>query len=198
MKLKLFLLLLSGLVLSCSSQKDKAVDDVNAEMQSSGTDVKSESFYALSLPSLDNSETIDFKSFKGKKVLLVNVASKCGYTGQYEGLESLYEQYSDKLVVLGLPCNQFMGQEPGTNEEIATFCKNTYGVKFPMTTKIDVKGKDQHLVYQWLTQKENNGVADYEVSWNFNKFLVDEEGNLVAYFGSKVKPLDSDITDYLK
>ena len=136
-------------------------------------------------------------NYKGKKILVVNVASKCGYTYQYEGLEKLYEANKDKLVIIGLPCNQFLGQEPGGAEEIAKFCSLTYGVSFPMTEKVDVIGNNQHPIYSWLTSKETNGKEDYKVSWNFNKFLLDENGKLIAYFGSKTKPMSSEITDLL-
>lgn len=145
-------------------------------------------FHELSIKSLDGKNTINFANFKGKKVLCVNTASACGYTGQYEGLQKLSEKYKDKLVVIGFPCNQFGAQESGSSEEISTFCKKNYGVTFPLSEKIDVKGAKQHPVYQWLCQKSNNGVGDYEVKWNFNKFLVDEQGNLKAYFPSSVKP----------
>ncbi len=159
--------------------------------------VAGKSFYDLSIKSLDGKKTINFKDFKGKKVLLVNTASKCGYTPQYDGLQKLQERYKDKLIVIGLPCNQFLGQEPGTADEIGAFCQKNYGVTFQMTEKIDVKGKGQHPVYQWLCQKENNGVQDVTVGWNFGKFLIDEKGNYVAYFPSKVDPLSAEITSKL-
>jgi glutathione peroxidase len=145
-------------------------------------------FYELSIKSLDGKKTINFADFKGKKILCVNTASECGYTKQYEGLQVLSEKYKGKLVVIGFPCNQFGGQEPGSTEEISTFCKKNYGVTFPLTEKIDVKGTKQHPVYQWLCQKSNNGLGDYEVKWNFNKFLINESGKLVAYYPSSVKP----------
>lgn len=160
--------------------------------------VKGKGFYDLSILSLDGKSTIDFSQFKGKKVLCVNVASKCGYTPQYEGLEKLYEANKEKLVIIGFPCNQFMYQESGSPEEIATFCKKNYGVTFPLTTKIDVKGKNQHAVYQWLTNEENNGVKDVEVKWNFGKFLIDENGKFVEYFPSGTEPLSDEIAKYLK
>ncbi|RYD74123.1 MAG: glutathione peroxidase, partial [Sphingobacteriales bacterium] len=131
---------------------------------------------------------IDFSTYKGKKILIVNTASKCGYTPQYKELEALYQQYKDKLVIVGFPANNFMSQEPGTNADIAAFCEKNYGVTFPMAAKISVKGNDIAPLYQWLTQKSQNGVLDAEVKWNFNKFLIDEKGNLLAYFPSKVTP----------
>lgn len=142
-------------------------------------------------------ESLDLATFKGKKILIVNTASKCGFTPQYEDLEKLYETYNDQLVVIGFPANNFMNQEPGSNEEIAEFCERNYGVSFPMSEKISVKGKDMEPIYQWLTKKEYNGVKDSKIKWNFNKFLIDENGNLMEYFGSSVKPMSSEITKYL-
>ena len=155
------------------------------------------SIYQFSVPGLEGN-TIDFASFKGKKILIVNTASKCGYTPQYEGLEKVYEQYKDKLVIIGFPCNQFGGQEAGTNEEIADFCKKNYGVSFPLADKIDVKGSNAAPIYQWLTQKSKNGILDASISWNFNKFLIDENGKMMAYFPSNVKPDSESILSYLK
>lgn len=137
---------------------------------------------------------IDFSDFKGKKILCVNVASKCGFTPQYEALQKLHEKYSDQLVIIGFPCNQFMNQEPGTNEEIATFCKKNYGVEFLITEKIDVKGANQHPIYEWLTNKSLNGKMDSKVKWNFQKYLIDEKGQLLEVFGSNVDPMDDEIT----
>lgn len=155
------------------------------------------SFYDLTINSIDGKE-MHMSDFKGKYVLCVNVASKCGYTPQYEDLEKLYEQYQGKLVIVGFPCNQFLGQEPGTSEEIVSFCQKNYGVTFPLTEKIDVKGKNQHGVYQWLTQKSLNGVADGNVKWNFHKFLISPEGKWLAEFPSGVKPLDTELTSLIK
>ena len=155
------------------------------------------SFYDLTINSIDGKE-MHMSDFKGKYVLCVNVASKCGYTPQYEDLEKLYEQYQGKLVIVGFPCNQFLGQEPGTSEEIVSFCQKNYGVTFPLTEKIDVKGKNQHGVYQWLTQKSLNGVADGNVKWNFHKFLISPEGEWLAEFPSGVKPVDTELTSLIK
>jgi glutathione peroxidase len=146
----------------------------------------------LSLASLDG-KPIDFTQFKGKKILFVNTASKCGYTGQYADLEKLHQTYGDKVVVIGLPCNQFGGQEPGSAEEIGAFCQKNYGVSFLITEKIDVKGENQHPLYAWLTKEELNGLINIEVKWNFNKFLVNENGVLTHYFGSNTKPMDPEI-----
>lgn len=137
-------------------------------------------------------------SLKGKKIMIVNVASECGYTPQYKDLQKLYAEYKDKgLVILGFPCNQFAGQEPGTNDEIQSFCEKNYGVTFPLFSKIQVSGKGQHPIYQWLTKKELNGVEDSEVSWNFNKYLVDGDGHYVKHLKSGVKPDDAAIIDWL-
>lgn len=156
------------------------------------------SIYDFQIEALDSDEIIDLADYKGKKMLLVNVASKCGYTPQYTDLQKLYETYQDRLVIIGFPCNQFLFQESGSEEEIATFCQKNYGVTFPMTTKIKVKGSGKHPIYKWLTSKDLNGVDDYSVSWNFNKFLVDEKGVLIGYFKSSVAPFDEQIVGHLK
>lgn len=135
---------------------------------------------------------------KGKKVMVVNTASKCGLTPQYEKLEALYKEYgNEKFVIVGFPANNFMGQEPGTNEQILEFCTLTYDVSFPMMSKISVKGNDQHPLYNWLTSKELNGVEDSKVSWNFQKYLIDEDGNLVRSFSPRTDPLDEEIIAWL-
>ncbi len=151
------------------------------------------SFYQLSFTSLDGKK-VDFSTFKGKKVLIVNTASKCGFTPQYADLQKLSDQYKDKLVVVGFPSNDFGKQEPGTNEEIANFCQVNYGVTFLMMEKSDVKGKDKNVVYQWLTNKDKNGWNTEEPSWNFCKYLVDENGNLQKFYSSRVTPMSEDIT----
>jgi glutathione peroxidase len=142
-------------------------------------------------------DTIDFAAFKGKKILIVNTASKCGYTKQYKELQELYLKYKDRLVIVGFPENNFMYQEPGTNAEIKEFCTKNYGVTFPMAAKIDVKGKDIAPIYKWLTNKSENGVMDATITWNFNKFLLDEKGNLITKFDSKVTPMSDEITSKL-
>ncbi len=142
--------------------------------------------------------TIDFSKFKGKKILVVNTASKCGYTPQYEALEKVYEQYKDKLVIVGFPANNFGAQEPGSDGEIQEFCKARFGVKFPLASKISVKGDDTAPIYKWLTSKSENGVLDASIGWNFNKFLLDENGKMIAYFPSKVTPDSEEILKYLK
>ena len=139
-------------------------------------------------------ETIPLSQYKGKTLLVVNTASRCGLTGQYEGLQDLYETYKDRdFLILGFPSNDFMKQEPGTNEEIASFCKLNYGVTFPMFEKIVVKGEGQHPLYQFLTSKETNPEHAGKISWNFNKFLIDGDGQVVTRFGSRVKPDDKEL-----
>lgn len=157
----------------------------------------SASFYDLTIEDIDGG-MLNMADYKGKYVLCVNVASKCGYTPQYEDLQALSEQYQDKLVVIGFPCNQFLGQEPGENEEIKSFCQKNYGVSFPLTTKIDVKGSDQHPIYQWLTNQEVDGKSSHSVKWNFHKFLVNPEGKLIGVYSSKVKPLDTKLTSMIQ
>ena len=143
--------------------------------------------------------TFDFASLKGKKILIVNTASKCGYTSQYEQLEAIYKKYKNKnLVIIGFPANNFMWQEPGTNAEIATFCQSKYGVTFPMMAKISVKGNDMHSVYQFLTQKKLNGVLDSKVDWNFQKYLINEKGQLEQVYKSGVKPNDEKIISWIE
>ena len=156
------------------------------------------SIYDFSVIDIDGKE-IRMSQFKGKKVLIVNVASKCGNTPQYEGLERLYKKYgSEKFVVVGFPANNFMGQEPGSNEDIKEFCTSTYQVTFPMMGKISVKGKDKAPIYQWLTQKEMNGVMDAEVTWNFQKFMIDENGHLVGVVKPGVEPETEEIIGWLE
>lgn len=172
-----------------------SLSEANAKKQ--GT-VVAKSFYDLSIPTLDGKGVIRMKDFKGKYVLCVNVASECGYTRQYEGLQKLYSQYKDKLVVIGFPCNQFMGQEPGSATEIATFCKKNYGVTFLLSQKIDVKGSSQNEIHRWLTSKEMNGVSDATIKWNFNKIFIGPDGQWLKYFGSSTEPMSADITSLLK
>ncbi|MCC9136144.1 glutathione peroxidase [Pontibacter silvestris] len=147
------------------------------------------SFYDFKMVSLDGKE-IDFSKYKGKKVLLVNTASECGFTPQYADLEELHEKYGDKVVVLGFPANNFGGQEPGSNKEIASFCQKNYGVEFQMFEKISVLGDDRHPLYTWLEQNSPN---HDKPSWNFSKFLIDENGKVVAFYPSKVKPMDKEL-----
>jgi glutathione peroxidase len=152
--------------------------------------------YDFKLTSLDG-KPMDLAQYKGKKILIVNTASACGYTPQYADLEALYEKYKGKLVVIGFPANNFGEQEKGTNSEIASFCKKNYGVTFPMSEKVSVKGDDIAPLFKYLTDEAGKlGVTD-PIKWNFTKFLIDEQGKLVAVFPSKVKPMDAEITKYL-
>ena len=138
----------------------------------------------------------NFADLKGKKVLIVNTASECGYTPQYKDLQALYEKYSSKnFVIIGFPCNDFGGQEPGTGADIKSFCAKNYGVTFQMMEKIAIATCP---IYQWLTHKTENGVLDATVKWNFNKFLIDENGHLVKYLASSVKPMDAEITNWIE
>jgi glutathione peroxidase len=155
------------------------------------------SLYDLQLNNLQG-KAIDFTDFKGKHLLFVNVASKCGFTPQYEGLEKLSNTYKKNLVVIGVPCNQFGKQEPGNSDEIQEFCQANYGVSFLITEKIEVKGEDQHPLYEWLTLRSLNGKKSSSVKWNFQKYLVDPEGKLVDYFFSITKPFSSKITKHLR
>lgn len=144
-------------------------------------------------------KSFDFSSLKGKKVMVVNTASKCGLTPQYEKLEALYKKYKDKnFIIVGFPANNFMSQEPGTDKDIATFCQKNYGVTFPMMSKISVKGKDMHAVYKFLTQKAKNGLEDNKVEWNFQKYLLDENGYLVKVISPSVQPDDASITEWIE
>jgi len=158
---------------------------------------QAKSIHSFKVEALDGS-TIDFSKFKGKKILVVNTASECGFTPQYADLEKLYETYINKLVIVGFPANNFGGQEPGANHEIATFCQKNYGVTFPMAAKISVKGGDIAPIYKFLTQKKENGVKDTEVKWNFTKILLDEKGHILDSFESKITPMSENITKYLK
>lgn len=154
------------------------------------------SIYDFNVDGLDG-EKIDFSQYKGQKIMIVNTASKCGLTPQYEGLEKLYKQYKGKLVIIGFPANNFNGQEPGTNKEIEEFCKKNYGVTFPMADKISVKGEDTHELYNYLKeQAAAKGFTD-PVTWNFGKFLINEKGELIATFSPKTQPMSEEIAKYL-
>ena len=156
-----------------------------------------ESFYDIKLNDI-NGKQIDLKLFEDKYILFVNVASKCGFTSQYTDLEKLHQQYQNDLVVIGLPCNQFGGQEPGNAEEIKNFCSSNYGVTFIISEKIEVKGEGMHPLYQWLTQKDLNGKTSSTVKWNFQKYVVDKNGELLNYFYSMTGPLSNKITSLIE
>lgn len=155
-------------------------------------------FHDFTVKAIDGTD-FDLSTLKGKKVLVVNVASKCGLTPQYKELQKLYETYKDQnFVIIGFPANNFMGQEPGTNEEILTFCTLNYDVTFPMMAKIAVRGKDIAPIYQWLTKKGQNGKADAKVTWNFQKFMIDENGNWVGSVSPKTSPFTEEIISWIE
>lgn len=170
---------------------------ITSAIQKKDSEKMSKNLFDYSIVSIDG-QTKSLEEFKGKKILFVNTASKCGFTPQYKDLQELHEAHGDKVTIVGLPCNQFGKQEPGTASEIKGFCEKNYGVTFLMTEKIDVKGDSQHPLYVWLTEKELNGVKSSSVKWNFQKYLVDENGKLMDVFGSATKPMDDDIVGLLK
>ncbi|MDT8401392.1 MAG: glutathione peroxidase [Bacteroidales bacterium] len=156
-----------------------------------------QSIYDFKVQTLEG-EDFSFEQLKGKKVMIVNTASKCGFTPQYEDLQELWEQYGgDDFIIIGFPANNFMNQEPGSDEEIKEFCTRNYGVTFPMMSKVSVKGNDMHPVYKWLTEKELNNFEDSKVQWNFQKYLIDEKGKLVKVIKPRVKPTDPEILNWL-
>jgi glutathione peroxidase len=156
-----------------------------------------QSIYTFKVQDIEGKE-FDFASLKGKKIMVVNTASKCGLTPQYKDLQALYVEYKDKgLVIIGFPANDFMKQEPGSNEEIGAFCQKNYGVTFPMMSKITVKGNEMHPIYQFLTQKAKNGLEDSEVEWNFQKYLLNEKGELEKVMSPRTNPNDKEILEWL-
>jgi len=157
-----------------------------------------ETIYQFKVEDLSG-DTFDFASLKGKKVMIVNTASKCGLTPQYKDLEAIYKEYKDKgFVIVGFPANNFASQEPGTNKEIETFCQQNYGVTFPMMDKVSVKGDDICEVYKFLTQKSKNGLQDSEVEWNFQKYLINEKGELVKVIKPRTLPTDPEVINWIK
>ena len=189
------IIILSFSLLACVTKTEQNITDNEINMNHSTIDT-SKNIYKFKVEALDGS-IIDFSLFKGKKILIVNTASECGYTPQYKDLEKLYETYKDKLIIVGFPANNFGGQEPGSNAEIKEFCKKNYGVSFPMAAKISVKGEDTAPIYKWLCNKSENGVLDAEIKWNFNKFLLDENGKIIVKFNSNVTPLSEELTSKL-
>ena len=159
---------------------------------------QNKNFHSFSAKTIDG-DILDFSTFKGKKVLIVNTASNCGFTPQYKELEELFKQFGgEKFTIIGFPANNFLNQEPGSDDEIKQFCEVNYGVTFQMMSKISVKGDDIHPVYEWLTTKDKNGVMDSKVSWNFQKYMIDENGNLVGYVESKKSPMSDKIINWIK
>ena len=182
------LLSVGAFLQSCTQQKKEISQDKTQQMKT---------IYDYKVESLDGKE-INFADFKGKKILIVNTASECGFTPQYADLETLSKDYKDKLVVVGFPANNFGGQEPGSNAEIGAFCQKNYGVTFPMAAKVSVKGDDTAPIFKYLTEKELNGVKNTTILWNFTKFLLDENGKLIETFISTTKPTSESITKYSK
>ncbi len=158
---------------------------------------KTKNIYSFKVKALDG-ETIKFKKYKGKKIMIVNTASKCGNTPQYEELETLYKKFQDKLVIIGFPANNFGGQEPGTNEEIGEFCKKNYGVTFPLAEKVSVKGDDIAPIFQYLiAEAKKKGIED-PIKWNFTKFILDDKGNLLTVIHHKTKPMSEEVQKYIR
>jgi glutathione peroxidase len=186
------LLFAASLLIGCVQAKSTNTTN----MENTPTADSATSIHKFSVKALDGT-TINFADFKGKKILIVNTASECGYTPQYKDLQALYEKYKEKLVIVGFPANNFGGQEPGTATEIKSFCTKNYGVTFLLADKISVKGEDMAPIYQWLTQKSQNGVLDASIKWNFNKFLLNEKGEIIAKFDSGTKPMSDDIVGKL-
>lgn len=189
---RLFIMLLSfvAFVNSCAQKKSETSKIKTKELMG-------KSIYDYKVDALEEGKTINFADYKGKKILIVNTASKCGFTPQYADLEKLSEEYKDKLVIVGFPANNFGKQEPGTNEEIGAFCQKNYGVTFPMAAKVSVTGDDTAPIFKYLTEKQLNGVKDSKILWNFTKFLIDENGKLIDSYVSDVKPTDEAITKHL-
>jgi glutathione peroxidase len=197
MKNNLFLVCGAMLLMSCQNNAQTKTVAVNTNTTTMTTVTKQESIHQFEVTDLYGKE-FDFSSLKGKKILIVNTASECGLTPQYKDLEAIYSKYKDKnFVIVGFPANNFGGQEPGSNQEIAKFCQMNYGVSFPMMGKISVKGNDMHPLYQFLTKKNKNGLQDSEVEWNFQKYLLDENGHLVKVLSPRILPTDDAIVSWI-
>ena len=195
MKKLVTLFSVAALFFSCQNQAQKKQTTTPT---TTTTPMAKETIYQFKVEDLSG-DTFDFSTLKGKKILVVNTASECGLTPQYEQLQAIYEKYKDKnFVIVGFPANNFGAQEPGSNSEIATFCQKNYGVSFPMMSKISVKGKDIHAVYQFLTQKAKNGLQDSDVEWNFQKYLINEKGELAKVVSPRVLPTDAEITNWIE
>ncbi len=188
----ILLIILSTWILSTSFKSENDDNIVDTENY-----ISESKFYDLKFESITG-ENIYLSDFKGKYVLIVNTASRCGYTKQYKELQNLHEEFKNKLVVIGFPCNDFGSQEKGNNQEILSFCQKNFGVDFLLSKKIKIKGEECHPIFNWLTKKSQNGVLDHKVSWNFNKFLINPSGNLLGAFSSGTKPFDSQIINQIK
>lgn len=194
MKTKFIALLSVFMLVSC---KNEAQTNAKSELIAKTETMNKENIYQFKVKDLSGDE-FDFASLKGKKILIVNTASKCGLTPQYKDLEAIYEKYKDKnFVIVGFPANNFGQQEPGTNDEIGAFCQKNYGVTFPMMSKVSVKGSDICELYQFLTQKSRNGLQDSQVEWNFQKYLINENGELEKVVSPQVLPTDAEIVDWI-
>lgn len=194
MKKSLIAIVLTTLLFSC---QNKAQDKVTS-VASNNTIMAKETIYQFKVTDLSG-ESFDFSTLKGKKIMVVNTASECGLTPQYKDLEAIYEKYKDKnFVIVGFPANNFGSQEPGSDKEIATFCEKNYGVTFPMMSKISVKGSDMHEVYKFLTQKSKNGLEDSEVQWNFQKYLINENGELEKVIAPRTLPTDDSVIKWIE
>lgn len=190
------IILIMCLTLGCKTDKSDSKKNIAEKMKTS--EQVAENIYQFEVSDLYG-DSFSFSNLKGKKIMVVNTASECGLTPQYEDLQKLYDSYKDKdFVIIGFPANNFGGQEPGSNEQIATFCKENYGVSFPMMSKISVKGADMHEVYTFLTKKEKNGLQDSEVAWNFQKYLLDEKGELVRVVPPRTLPTDPSIVSWIE
>lgn len=185
-----FLALTTAIMINFKTVKNLFSDKKEIQVKPKSVETKG-SFHDFTVKSLDGKE-IKLSSYKGKKVVVINVASKCGYTPQYADWQAFHKQYGKDIVVLGFPANDFMKQEPGTNEEIATFCQKNYGVDFQMFEKINVTGDEQHPLYQWLSKKDLNGWNDAAPTWNFCKYVINENGEVTHFFASKIKPNDAE------
>lgn len=191
-------LLLACSVLALFSGQIQAQNKATSASTEKLAAMNAENIYQFKVKDIEG-KTFDFSTLKGKKVMVVNTASECGLTPQYEQLQKLYTEYKNKnLVIVGFPANNFGAQEPGSNKEIATFCSKNYGVTFPMMEKISVKGEDMHPLYHFLTEKSKNGLQDSQVEWNFQKYLINEKGHLVKVIGPKTLPDSKEVIDWLK
>lgn len=194
MKKLVYLFLLGAMLKSCQNHAQNQKNITSTQQ----TVMSKQNIYQFQVEDLEGN-TFDFSTLKGKKILVVNTASACGLTPQYEQLQAIYEKYKyNNFVIVGFPANNFGSQEPGTNQQIATFCQKNYGVTFPMMAKISVKGSDMHAVYQFLTQKTKNGLEDSEVQWNFQKYLINDKGELEKVISPRTLPTDAEIVNWIE
>lgn len=193
--MKYLLIAASLIAFGCSNMNKELTPQKDSKQTEN---MAKQNIYSFKVKDIEG-KTFDFSTLKGKKVMIVNTASECGLTPQFEQLQSLYTEFKDKnFIIVGFPTNDFMGQDPGSNQEIAAFCQKNYGVTFPMMEKIVVKGNEKNEVYQFLTEKSKNGLGDFDVEWNFQKFLINEQGELERVFGPRVLPNDQEIKNWIK